>query len=94
MICPKCGAEMKQRNGKNGPFWGCSNYPDCKGIVNIPALKPVSKAKNGGGNATMVMSYAKDLCVALINTGTVPDRPISFIKDTTKELWEYVKGLE
>jgi DNA topoisomerase-1 len=34
--CPKCGNEMKIRYGKFGPFLGCSRYPDCRGIVNIP----------------------------------------------------------
>lgn len=34
--CPTCGAPMTLRHGKFGPFLGCSNYPDCKGIVNIP----------------------------------------------------------
>lgn len=31
VICPRCkkGAMVK-RNGKNGEFWGCSNYPRCK----------------------------------------------------------------
>jgi len=34
--CPLCGEEMKLRHGKFGAFLGCSCYPDCKGIVNIP----------------------------------------------------------
>ncbi len=34
--CPKCSAEMMLRHGKFGPFLGCTKYPDCKGIVNIP----------------------------------------------------------
>ncbi|MBI3236301.1 MAG: type I DNA topoisomerase, partial [Chlamydiales bacterium] len=34
--CPKCTNPMKVRYGKFGPFLGCSSYPDCKGIVNIP----------------------------------------------------------
>ncbi|MEM8629219.1 MAG: type I DNA topoisomerase [Chlamydiota bacterium] len=34
--CHECGAEMNIRHGKYGAFLGCSNYPDCKGIVNIP----------------------------------------------------------
>lgn len=34
--CPKCGQPMKLRHGRFGPFLGCTNYPDCKGIVNIP----------------------------------------------------------
>lgn len=34
--CPLDGAEMKVRHGRFGAFLGCKNYPDCKGIVNIP----------------------------------------------------------
>jgi DNA topoisomerase-1 len=34
--CPKCDSPMKLRYGKFGPFLGCSNYPECRGIVNIP----------------------------------------------------------
>lgn len=35
--CPECGAQMVERvakRGKNigGSFWGCSQYPKCKGI--------------------------------------------------------------
>jgi hypothetical protein len=35
--CPKCGSAMKPRNGRNGPFLGCSRYPDCRGTRNLPA---------------------------------------------------------
>lgn len=36
--CPKCGSEMLLRTAKTGSnsgsqFWGCPNYPRCKGIV-------------------------------------------------------------
>jgi DNA topoisomerase-1 len=34
--CPKCNSLMKLRHGKFGPFLGCTKYPECKGIVNIP----------------------------------------------------------
>lgn len=34
--CPKCGLEMKLRHGKFGSFLGCTGYPECKTIVNIP----------------------------------------------------------
>jgi DNA topoisomerase-1 len=34
--CPVCASTMSLRHGKFGAFLGCSNYPDCKGIVNIP----------------------------------------------------------
>lgn len=34
--CPKCQSAMKVRHGRYGAFLGCTTYPDCKGIVNIP----------------------------------------------------------
>ena len=34
--CPKCGSDMKLRHGRYGAFLGCTNYPSCKGIVNLP----------------------------------------------------------
>ena len=40
ILCPKCGAPMVKRTARKGPragkpFYGCSNYPKCKGIVNL-----------------------------------------------------------
>ena len=29
-ICPRCGSNLVLRHGKNGDFWGCSNYPNCR----------------------------------------------------------------
>lgn len=34
--CSKCGSAMQLRFGRFGPFLGCTHYPKCKGIVNIP----------------------------------------------------------
>ena len=34
--CPKCQSPMTLRHGRFGAFLGCSKYPECKGIVNIP----------------------------------------------------------
>ena len=38
--CPQCGKPMALRTAKSGrnegkQFWGCTAYPDCKGVVNI-----------------------------------------------------------
>ena len=33
--CPNCGSSMLLRSGKYGKFYGCSNYPNCKGIRKI-----------------------------------------------------------
>lgn len=37
-LCPKCGKAMVLRTAKTGKmagksFWGCSGYPECKGVV-------------------------------------------------------------
>lgn len=28
-VCPECGGKMVEKNGRNGRFVGCSNYPNC-----------------------------------------------------------------
>lgn len=30
--CPKCGGGLVKKNGKYGPFYGCSNFPKCRFI--------------------------------------------------------------
>lgn len=29
-LCPRCGKRLTKRTGKNGAFWGCSGYPNCR----------------------------------------------------------------
>ncbi len=38
--CPQCGKTMVLRTARSGQnaghqFWGCSAYPDCKGVVEV-----------------------------------------------------------
>jgi len=38
--CPKCGSPMVLRTARIGAnqgnqFWGCSNYPRCRGILSL-----------------------------------------------------------
>jgi len=49
--CPVCGAKMvlkrphPQSRTQFKPFWGCSEYPDCRGTRNIgPDGKPEDDA--------------------------------------------------
>ena len=44
--CPLCGAKMKIRYAKKGvhigkPFLLCTNYPTCKGLIDIESQKKV-----------------------------------------------------
>ncbi len=39
-VCPKCGKPMAMRTAQKGKqagkqFWGCTGYPECKGLVDI-----------------------------------------------------------
>lgn len=37
--CPKCGASMHIKLGKNGKFLSCSTYPDCDGALTLDGKK-------------------------------------------------------
>ena len=55
--CPQCGKPMRRRTARQGPragqaFWGCSNYPDCRGIVPIPAQPAVPSNKSERSNSS------------------------------------------
>jgi DNA topoisomerase-1 len=50
-VCDKCGAEMKVRSGKYGPFLACGAYPKCKNIKNI--------SDNGGDGKEIVCPACK-----------------------------------
>ncbi|NOY80082.1 MAG: four helix bundle protein [Kiritimatiellaeota bacterium] len=52
--CPECGAPMRNRTsriGKNAgkPFWGCSNYPNCKGTRTMGPSDPVTRRPGDPG---------------------------------------------
>ena len=38
--CPNCGKPMVKRKGKNGYFWGCSGFPECKTTAKDNKGKP------------------------------------------------------
>lgn len=46
-VCPKCGKPLVKRAGKYGEFLGCSGYPKCKTIINIPKPSGVKCPKPG-----------------------------------------------
>lgn len=38
--CPTCDGPMVPRTGRHGKFWGCANYPRCKGTRNSMGSAP------------------------------------------------------
>ncbi|EDS8888743.1 DNA topoisomerase III [Salmonella enterica] len=45
--CPECGGRTVQRQGKNGVFFGCVNYPACRGIAGSGSGGPTMKMPKG-----------------------------------------------
>jgi DNA topoisomerase-1 len=50
--CPECGKAMIRREGRFGPFYGCQDYPTCKGIVNVEKRIGIDCPKCGQGQLT------------------------------------------
>ena len=49
--CDECGKPMLIRQGKRGPFLGCSGYPKCKNTGEVPAKLMEDLGLNGNGQA-------------------------------------------
>ena len=43
--CPNCDGPMIPRNGQYGKFWGCKDYPRCKGTRDSMGLSKEDKAR-------------------------------------------------
>ena len=44
VICADCGADMALRDSRYGKFWGCTNFPDCRGTHGAhPNGEPLGK---------------------------------------------------
>ena len=65
--CEICGKPMVTKNGKFGPFLGCSGYPECKNTQDIrskektnqkeqPTIQPGVKCKSCGGRMVIKRS--------------------------------------
>jgi DNA topoisomerase-3 len=38
--CPACGKPLKRRKGRDGHFWGCTGYPECRATLPDQRGKP------------------------------------------------------
>lgn len=46
---PVCGSYTVKRFSAQGPFWGCSEFPRCRGIVTVAAMGLQSEEDESGG---------------------------------------------
>jgi DNA topoisomerase-1 len=57
IACEKCGRPMAVKQGRFGPFLGCSGYPECKNIVNV--------RKDENGSMTPVKEEVSDIACSV-----------------------------
>ena len=87
--CPKCKKPLRRIQGKMGPFWGCSGFPDCRTSFNDVDSKPsedmdehyrcplctrqLVKANKEKGDYWFCSGYSKGCKVTLPNQDCVPE---------------------
>lgn len=59
--CPECGKGLIKRWGRNGPFVGCTGYPECKYTRHIPTEDDEDQ---GGNREPEMTDYKCHLCGA------------------------------
>ena len=60
VLCPECGKAMVRRDGRFGPFYGCQDYPGCKGVINVEKRIGFACPKCGRGHLVeRVSRYGK-----------------------------------
>jgi ssDNA-binding Zn-finger/Zn-ribbon topoisomerase 1 len=87
--CPTCKKPLRRKEGKMGPFWGCSGFPDCRTTLNDLAGKPSTeidehyrcpictrrlvKADKDKGDYWFCSGYSKGCKVTLADHDGIPE---------------------
>ena len=82
-ICPTCGVgHLQRRKGKNGFFWGCSCYPECKATLpdnkGKPQREPATKGSNKKSAAKPDEKHACPVCNAALIRRASTKQPGSY----------------
>lgn len=89
--CPKCGAPLVYKEGKNGQFIGCSNYPSCKyvqkekkevvytGEICPECGKPLVERKDAKGKVFIACSGYPH-CKYIVKEEKPVDTPTEYVK--------------
>ena len=104
--CPDCRQAMRRIEGRKGPFWGCTGFPECRTILNDRDGKPSSeidehyrcpictrqlvRADAGKGDYWFCSGYSKGCKVTLKDAGGVPE--IAYRCPACRELLVRRKG--
>ena len=53
VTCPECNGPMVPRTSAHGKFWGCKDYPRCKGTRNVMGEGRVPGGEPWGEDASL-----------------------------------------
>jgi DNA topoisomerase-1 len=83
--CPRCGGAMVLRQafrgrGRGNSFWGCANYPTCRGIVSLDgkeskAETPVDPALTALASTTPCPNCGKPMTIRIARKGPNAGKP-------------------
>ena len=78
--CPVCAKPLQRRHGKNGWFWGCPAYPDCKGSLPDQKGQPGTLKQRTNNRSS---SKKGEICPSC-QTGQLVQRTVKNGKNTGK----------
>src|SRR4051794_23956908 len=59
MKCPRCGAEMREKDGRYGRFLGCSDWPRCDGSRGLSPTDNTEPREPGRRKAGLRVLWAE-----------------------------------
>jgi ssDNA-binding Zn-finger/Zn-ribbon topoisomerase 1 len=77
MKCPKCGAEMREKNGRYGRFLGCLNWPRCNGSRDVNPTEnstPTKQSKPTRRRAGLRVIFPETINYAFRQRQSRPDK--------------------
>ena len=88
-FCPSCKKPLRRIDGKMGPFWGCTGFPECRATMNDLNGKPskevdehyrcpvcprrMVRAEKEKGNYWFCSGYSKGCKVTLQDVDGIPE---------------------
>lgn len=91
VLCPDCGEAMTKRNSSRGAFWGCCNYPRCRGTRKVgeenkiiapkePEFKPIVKLPGSEEQEAIWNFLLKEKANVALNCGPGTGKTFSIVQ--------------
>ncbi len=78
--CPLCESPMVLREGRRGPFWGCTKYPECNGTLPEKRTRLKQITADIRSHAHSCLDAALDFIVQCGNNATKAQEWLDFAR--------------